>query len=830
MDSTWKRESSDHSNLIKQLKAFYFRVQVGMQTSGISDALTSLSSHLNLLQKTTDPDTLPVQLLKFSQSLQSNTKLAEFFLVQFMNYIESTIDLEGNLDNIKETIRYLLPCINVALKNQSKEQIQSNLLKDDFFPNLYRSMVDTFRKESMYQEASITDILNYQNTKDRIVKAHIVRMNQEDSKRTFQEAFGDCGNIASLYLIYVWQIYMIYEIRKENFILSSIHSLTQAMEKSGKYIVVVPYKDLKKMALTDPFSPAGRYHNILTQTDKVAARHPIPDLDFEWTDFQISVLHPNGVAFLTNSAAWKDSLRKISSTIESLEVKRCLRFSPALGSTFALPLKCGTNTHQEVEGVSFIRVRVVRVTQTTCGLYGIDNGSFHQCKARDLVLLPASIINLPPCGRLARLPVVPSPASSSVAPALCLVAALAQHTALVPNLSQADIQQASLWLQVAELNLPTLHFLKALTCQPASQHLLPIVASVVVDHLLRLTDGNQPSQKVIVLLVSILTLIMKKSSKISLILARRGLFTALCEAALTWGCQEVWQCIKVLCGRKQLIREFLSHNTRAAHLEGPLRNPKPHQPWKARSPDLHDTSPTVVQMANLTTPDYNWDLKMRATFPSPQLVQNPCPGKWCWDKDEVLSSHTSVLERGRHLGVKTDLTCHILQERNVSSICSDTLLQIILGMLNTHLGGKIYIGLNQFGVVEGIKMTRVQQDCFLLGFCKIVTSDIYPSLLPCDSVAHFVPVQQPDAASPQSEFPYYVIILTIQPEPKQVYFPKDHSEKVYMRDGGVTLTLHGSRRAELLSKTHVWAEELEQQVREEKQALLQLALDRSHQH
>ncbi|MPC96108.1 hypothetical protein E2C01_091346 [Portunus trituberculatus] len=46
-------------------------------------------------------------------------------------------------------------------------------------------------------------------------------------------------------------------------------------------------------------------------------------------------------------------------------------------------------------------------------------------------------------------------------------------------------------------------------------------------------------------------------------------------------------------------------------------------------------------MANLTTPDYNWDLKMRATFPSPQLVQNPCPGKWCWDKDEVLSSHTS---------------------------------------------------------------------------------------------------------------------------------------------------------------------------------------------
>ncbi|KAK8406516.1 hypothetical protein O3P69_007274 [Scylla paramamosain] len=479
MDTTRKRESSDHLNLIKQLKVLYFRVQIGMQTSEVSDALTSLSCHMNLLHKTTGPDKLAIELLKFSQSLQSNTKLAECFLVQFMNYIESTIDLEENLDTVKEIIRYLLPCINVALKNQPKEQIPNKLLKDDFLSNLYKAIVNTFRKESLYQEGSTTDILNYQNTEDRTVKAHIVRMNQRDSKRTFQETFGDYGNIASLYLIYVWQIYMIYEIRKENSVQSSIHSLTQTMEKSGKYIVVVSDKDLKKMALTDPLSPAGRYYKILTQTDKVAARHPIPDLDFEWTDLQISVLHPNGVAFLANSATWNDSLRKISSTIEGLEVKRSLRFVPALGSTFALSVKSGMNTNNKAEGVSFIRVRVVRVTQSICGVYGIDTGSFYSCRARNLVLLPASIINLPPCGRLARLPVVPSPASSSVAPALSLVAALAQHTTLALSLSPGDILQASLWLQVAELNLPTLHFLKALTCQPATHHLLSTIASVV---------------------------------------------------------------------------------------------------------------------------------------------------------------------------------------------------------------------------------------------------------------------------------------------------------------------------------------------------------------
>lgn len=85
----------------------------------------------------------------------------------------------------------------------------------------------------------------------------------------------------------------------------------------------------------------------------------------------------------------------------------------------------------------------------------------------------------------------------------------------------------------------------------------------------------------------------------------------------------------------------LIHFTQSKVIMEIFRNPKLCQPWKARNPDALDTSPTVLQMANLTTPDYNWDLKMRGTFHSPQLVQSPCPGKWCWDKDEVLSSHTS---------------------------------------------------------------------------------------------------------------------------------------------------------------------------------------------
>ena len=75
-----------------------------------------------------------------------------------------------------------------------------------------------------------------------------------------------------------------------------------------------------------------------------------------------------------------------------------------------------------------------------------------------------------------------------------------------------------------------------------------------------------------------------------------------------------------------------------------------------------------------------------------------------------------------------------------------------------------------------------------------------------------------------------ILIFQVKPEPQQMYFPRDHPKKLYTRDGGVTLTLHGSWQAELLSKSQIWTQELEQQVKEEKQAMLQLALSRSHQH
>lgn len=67
-------------------------------------------------------------------------------------------------------------------------------------------------------------------------------------------------------------------------------------------------------------------------------------------------------------------------------------------------LQDSTSLHKKVKDVNFIRVRVTKVTGNFCHVYGVDSGSFHQCSHRKLVFLPASIIQHPPCGRLARLP------------------------------------------------------------------------------------------------------------------------------------------------------------------------------------------------------------------------------------------------------------------------------------------------------------------------------------------------------------------------------------------------------------------------------------------
>lgn len=326
-------------NFQKQLKIFNLRIQTSSRTSEESDILQNLSFHIYQLQHAAATGNLTQELSTLSESLQSNESLAACFLTQFVGYVQSTLDMEERLETVKEIIDHFLPCIHTAMKISHGKQVLSKILCKDFLFNLYKCVINTFKRGSQYQNGAAINLLEYQVNWNKVVKAHVIRMNSGDSKKLFQETFGDCGNIAELYLIYVWQIYMIYEVKERDFMPPSLHCITEVMENSGKYVVVVPARDMKKMALNDPFSPAGRYYNTLTDYNKLEVPHPIPDLSFECTDFRIGVLYPNGVVFLVNSASWDNCLQKISATIEGLEVKTSLKFMPSLGRTFGLPLK-----------------------------------------------------------------------------------------------------------------------------------------------------------------------------------------------------------------------------------------------------------------------------------------------------------------------------------------------------------------------------------------------------------------------------------------------------------------------------------------------------------
>lgn len=822
METDQDKHDSHTINLQKQLILFSVRIQISSHTSDESDILLDLYSHLNQLQRVAASGDMAKKLSAFSKELESNESSAACFLTQFVQYVQSTLELEKNLDTIKEIINCLLPCVQSAMKSMLGKQALKKIICEDLLLDLYKCLVNTFKRESQYQNGATTNLLEYQSNLNKIVKAHIIRMNSEDSKKLFQETFGDCGNTSELYLIYVWQIYMIYEVKERDSMPPSLHCITDVMERSGEYVVVVPPRDMKRMALTNPASPAGRYSSTLTERDKLAAPHPIPDLAFEWTDLWISVLYPNGVVFLVNSVSWEDRLQEISTTIEGLEVKKPLTFMPSLGSTFGLSVKDSTSLHKKIKDVNFIRVRVTRVIQDFCQVYGVDSGSFHWCSHSKLLFLPACIINQPPCGRLARLPVRPAPSVSSLTPIVALLAALAQQIDQKLNFHSKDIEQMSLWLQVTEIELPTLSLMKALMGSPAMDNFLSNIAFVAADHLLRLTELNQLNKEDTPLLISILTLAIQKSAKISLMLVRRGLFITLCEAALTGRCGEAWKCLKALFDQRPKRECLQVHYKAVTHPPALVRNREKHQPRPTTPPDDCESISAVMQRAKVTTSYHHWDITSPPAVTSPQFAKYHSSGNWHWDEDEVMPSHTAILERGHHLGVKTDLTHHIIQERNVSSICSETLLKVILGMLNTHLGGKIYIGLSQSGMVQGVKITRDQQDSLMLGFTKLVRSDISPSLLPCDSHVQFVPVVQP-GETPPSAFACYLVILTVKPEPHQVYFSQEYPEKLYLREGGVTLPLHGSRRAQLLSDYQICTQELEKQVTKEKQSLLKLA-------
>ncbi|KAK3863326.1 hypothetical protein Pcinc_030896 [Petrolisthes cinctipes] len=840
------------AKVMDQLNTFYLRIKACSYTQSLlpyqtqeMNTLSRLEEKLNWLRKTTTTSELNERLRSFTLILQADVDLSSSFLSNFLNYIQSVMELEKDLTSVTEILQILVPSVNTMLRSTGvKEDVVKSIQNDNLVYSIYQSVVSTFSNESQYSSKSIKALLGFQcgdaAMGGRSTKAHVVRMTPQESVAVFQDTFGDKGNQFDMYLIYVWQVYKVYEVRHEDGSEHPlVHSLMDVIEGSGKYLSILRAKELQAKEHSDPFST--QFNNKM-KDDAEKSLHPVPEANFEWTDFRLGRVNANGVAFLVNSPEWVCQLKELSTDIEKLEVKKRLKDVPSLGLTLGLELKSSISILDPNNGekgemllrLTYIRVRVVRTAGPVVRVYGVDTGTVHTCPdPLLLILLPPPLVQHPPCGRLARLPVVPCPASSHLAPQLAFLVALCQRPDLTQYLCAVDISPTASWLQVPELTQLTLHLLETLLDTLPNSHLLPHISLIIADYLLRGTGGDPKQSPCTNLAVSLLTTAMTTSPRLRLMLANEGLFITLCELGLNGeDYHQAWESLVTLLGGRTQVEKWASLTHRAASNVHHSKHHHKVTPKSIRMPSKPvdvDRSLGILHLSTLATRDRNWDLEIRRTLTTRQLCPYQSHGGWQWDQAEVVACDVGKLHHGHILSVRSDPTHHLIVDKCISNIRMNTLLQVILGMLNTGVGGKVYIGLTQAGVVQGVRMTRDQRDCFMLGFSKMVTSEITPSLLPCDSLIQMVPVLRP--ATPQTHFhpnhiDYFIIVLTVRPQPELIYRCRDDPVPVLVRgEGGATTTLRGPILTRTLAQAKTCTQALQQKVASEKENLLKMIWD-----
>ncbi|XP_071536938.1 uncharacterized protein [Panulirus ornatus] len=820
----------------EQLNDFYWKVKVNTHAHILSTAavkerelFSKLEIHLNQIRLTTSLTDIDQKLSALSCALQTDVLFASFFLNNFIDYLLSVFDKEKNLTRVSEILEYFIPCVRTVISGRVGEKVINNIRNEKLLQVLYNTLVKIFRRESKYRVTDTEDLMKYQSG-SKVIKAHIVRMSPEDSQKLFQETFADTGNLSDLYLIYTWQIFKIFEI-EEGY-------MSEMMEESGKFISIVPAKDLKDKEWKVPFSPLGSKCLESEPSNKYKETpHPVVYLSFEWTDFRVGHLYENGVAFLVNVTDWAYHLHELSLSIEKLEVKRKVKFIPSMGSSYALTLQHGVYLPKGKEDIRYIRVRVVRLVGPMARVYGIDTGSIHVCEAADLILLPARILNCTPCGRLARLPVIPAPNPALLTPSLALLVAFSQRADLAQELCNIDIRPLASWIQVKGLTQLTLDLLEAIVEAIPKTHLLPDICSIVTDYLLRITLKQTQEPAYTRTAFSILLSAMQSSPEIRLFLAKEGAFITLCDMGLRLGEEQAWDVVRTLLGGSKAMEKwiYLSWKVSRIHRKRTSNNweSQTHQVLPSSTSLNVDTSPSVMYIASMVCYDSNWDLEVRNTIRSRQLIHYQSHGGWKWERGQILASDVGKLHYHHMFDLQNDKTHHIILDKSVPNIRRNTLLQIILGMLNTGLGGRIYIGLNQSGIIYGVKINQNQRDCFMLGFSTLVTSEIKPMLLPCDSLIQFIPVIHPGTLSPMSkasatstphssESDFFVIILTVRPQPGLVYHSRNDPEIIFLREGGVTSIMRGQHLAQFITSSANAHQELQNQVSLEKQAMINL--------
>ncbi|XP_063587305.1 uncharacterized protein LOC134764646 isoform X2 [Penaeus indicus] len=867
------RQSDPFGRILDKFDIFICRIKVSLYAKTISGDLEDASESLTDLEKclldiksSLSYSELIEKLSSFTKCIEDNSGLASVFLLNFTQYISSELALENNLREISGFVECLRPCLEAAIKGHISQDVISDIKNQNLIQNLLLSVAALFKEETKYKESSIRTIMEYGKGANP-AKAQIIRMSTEDSKTIFQETFADVGPHLDLYTIYFWYIINVCKMEVKDGKQSSMISMTKALEASGKFINTLPTCELKsrksellsineKQNVHQPgeckviqasdtsafaaLSPPTSTCSPVPASSPTTTPTPASELRYQWVDFRLGQLYENGVAFLANMENWLEKLLEISRLVQNLEVKKHVRFSPSLGATFALFLQEGIRTLTGKANVAYIRVRVVRVVGPVVCVYGIDTGTTHTCHSVDLILLPSTVLSHPPAGRLAFLPVAPTPEVSSLTHTLALLLALVQHSDLSLDLQGVDIRPVGKWLYCDDLVPLTVQLLQAVADVTQNADRLCNICSLLTDYLERTVyRKSSPEFPIDESLPKILISVMQKSPKARFTAAKNGAFMPLYEIGMQTGSKSAWEALKVLLGGKESLGRWsqLSQKVSKLHTFSKPNSLKAASIADKEQHDQSDPSMKVMRVANLAS-DRTWDLEIRSSIKSRQLVAYKELKKgWHWDGQEVLTADVGELCSGHVLNVTNDETHHIILDKSVPNIRMNTVLQIILGMLNTGLGGKIYIGLNSKGIVSGAKMTREQRDCFMLGFSKLVTSEIFPMLLPCNSLIQFIPVVRPGStlnvlpslsSSLHTTLPSdaSVIIMTVKPQPNTIYRCRDDPEALLLREGGVNTFVRGQKTAQMINASAMWTKELQEEVVKEKQLLLNTILSK----
>ncbi|XP_064082320.1 uncharacterized protein LOC135198555 [Macrobrachium nipponense] len=827
------------SNYFEKLKnhanIFHMRVKVfnyanRSLVSGNHEISSCLELYMERIKSSHCYSAITDEICHLKSALEENDALASSFLYHFCSYIHSLIDLQSGITDLNEFFADFHSCVTVAVKGGIETKAIEEIKSDGVLPLLFQALEKTIVDETEVTHGSISEILEF--THGKIAKAHVVRMQATESQKIFQETFSDRGSFSDLYVIYIWRILKIYSIEQSDSDEVSVVCLSDILEESGRFVNIMPMKEISEKE--SKIQMSSMKHSLMTQKREGISN----EQTFEWADFRIGQVYRNGVVFLTNMCDWIEKLKEISRGVCNLEVKKYVKFSPSLGTTYGLQLKEGLKVFNKTEEVSYIRVRVVRVAGPMACVYGIDTGIVLAIEIGQLILLPAALLNTLPCGRLACLPVVPAPNADIAVPTLRVLVSLAYERSLAQELVSVDCSNLMVWMQVPRIALNVLHLFKRLLRISLGTPLLYDICTAVSDYLLRVTHKQEKEH--LNMALSLLTSAMEMSPEIRLFLAKEGTFVTLCDLGLRLGSLQIWDSLRMLIGGKEVVESCLADFTKISQMHS-RRNFKS---WKldvdplrtAGNHNSNDPSPAVLKVAAIPTLDRNWDLEVRSAIHTRQLVPYRNSSGWCWKKQEVITANIEKFHYGHKVGVQNDETHHIILDRSVANIRMNTLLQIILGMLNTGLGGKIYIGLNHLGVIKGVKMTRNQRDCLMLGFSKLVTSEIFPMVLPCDSLIQFISVTHvgslppsvhaDDSGSVSLNMEAFVVILTVRPQPNTLYRYRSDPEMIFIREGGITNNISMQRESQRSNAIMSRNEALQKELYLEKQALLKLILSK----